>query len=166
MEAPEALADRARARPPARGVAVDGRRRTGLRRAASAAGGLMRAAPGLAKPRRQARLDHLAQGAVVVGGAELQQREVALGERRHVVDHLRELPQAVVRDVGPRGPGDHHADLRGAPEGHDDEASAGRIEAFRHPEIEGLLEGDVEGDAGDFHGAAKAPFSGGPQPCG
>ena len=50
---------------------------------------------------------------------------------------------------------DHHANPAGAPERHHNEAPAHRIEAVRDHKIEGLIEGNVEGDAGDFHGAEE-----------
>ena len=46
------------------------------------------------------------------------------------------------------------------PKGTTTRLPRGGIEALRHPEIEGLLEGDVESDAGDFHARAKPLFRG------
>ncbi len=43
------------------------------------------------------------------------------------------------------------------PKGTTTTLAAGRIEPLRHDEIEGLFERDVEGDAGDFHGAKNRP---------
>jgi hypothetical protein len=48
-------------------------------------------------------------------------------------------------------------DLPGAPERHHDEGADGRFQPFRNAEIERLVDGHVEGDAGDAHGRRDAP---------
>ena len=105
-------------------------------------------------------MDHLAERALVVGRAELEQFEVAGRERRDILDHLRDLAKARIGHIRPGRPGDHDANLGRLAERHDHEAPARGIEAIRNQEIEGLLEGDVEGDAGDFHGSADPLFRG------
>jgi hypothetical protein len=54
---------------------------------------------------------------------------------------------------------DHHPDLPRASEWHRDERSEGYFEALRNAEIEGLVEGHVESDAGYFHAPETGPKS-------
>ena len=155
MEALDPRAARLDRRALLHGELVQGREAGGA--GACAGRGGERPARDLAQARRQARGDHLAQGAVVVARAEAQELEQGLVERRHVAHGALDGLQPRLGDDAALRPSDHHSHLARAPERHHDERAGGRFDRFRHEEIEALLERHVEGDAGNLQGRGD-PF--------